>query len=87
VDAVVLDQVPKPGLRHLSDLLPRMEGSGRPTRARRSGIQGASSAPDPSATPTRVVERLLTLAAFEPTVACRRDAERLCDQGLGVFGR
>ena len=36
----------------------------------------------PSATPTHVVERLLTLAVCEPTIGCRQYADRLGDQGF-----
>ena len=36
----------------------------------------------PEATPTHVVERLLTLAVVEPTIGCRQYADRLGDQGF-----
>jgi transposase InsO family protein/molybdenum-dependent DNA-binding transcriptional regulator ModE len=38
----------------------------------------------PSATPTHVVERLLTLAVLEPTIGCRQYADRLSDQGFVI---
>jgi transposase InsO family protein len=38
----------------------------------------------PQATPTHVVERLLTLAVLEPTIGCRRYADRLGDQGFVI---
>ena len=38
----------------------------------------------PSATPTHVVERLLTLAVVEPTIGCRQYADRLFDQGFVI---
>ena len=38
----------------------------------------------PSATPTHVVERLLTLAVVEPTIGCRQYADRLGDQGFSI---
>jgi len=38
----------------------------------------------PSATPTHVVERLLTLAVLEPTVGCRQYTDRLGDQGFVI---
>jgi len=38
----------------------------------------------PSATPTHVVERLLTLAVLEPTIGCRQYADRLGDQGFAI---
>ena len=38
----------------------------------------------PSATPTHVVERLLTLAVLEPTIGCRQYADRLGDQGFVI---
>ena len=38
----------------------------------------------PSATPTHVVERLLTLAVLEPTIGCRQYADRLGDQGFSI---
>ena len=37
-----------------------------------------------SATPTHVVERLLTLAVLEPTIGCRQYADRLCDAGFVI---
>jgi hypothetical protein len=38
----------------------------------------------PEATPTHVVERLLTLAVLEPTIGCRRYADRLEDEGFSI---
>ena len=38
----------------------------------------------PEATPTHVVERLLTLAVLEPTIGCRQYADRLDDQGFSI---
>jgi transposase InsO family protein len=38
----------------------------------------------PSATPTHVVERLLTLAVLEPTIGCRQYADRLGDAGFVI---
>jgi transposase InsO family protein len=38
----------------------------------------------PEATPTHVVERLLTLAVLEPTIGCRQYADRLGDQGFSI---
>ena len=38
----------------------------------------------PSATPTHVVERLLTLAVLEPTIGCRQYADHLGDQGFAI---
>ena len=38
----------------------------------------------PSATPTHVLERLLTLAVLEPTIGCRQYADRLGDQGFAI---
>lgn len=38
----------------------------------------------PSATPTHVVERLLTLAVLEPTIGCRQYADRLADHGFVI---
>ena len=38
----------------------------------------------PSATPTHVHERLLTLAVLEPTICCRQYADRLGDQGFVI---
>ena len=38
----------------------------------------------PDATPTHVVEALLTLAVLQPTVGCRRYADLLADQGFSV---
>ena len=38
----------------------------------------------PQATPTHVVERLLTLAVLEPTIGCRQYADRLGDQGFVI---
>jgi transposase InsO family protein len=38
----------------------------------------------PMATPTHVVERLLTLAVVEPTIGCRQYADRLDDLGFSI---
>jgi transposase InsO family protein len=38
----------------------------------------------PEATPTHVIEALLTLAVTVPTVGCRQYADRLADQGLSI---
>jgi transposase InsO family protein len=38
----------------------------------------------PEATPTHVVETLLTLAVLEPTLGCRQYADRLGDQGFSI---
>jgi transposase InsO family protein len=38
----------------------------------------------PEATPTHVIEALLTLAALEPTIGCRQYADRLGDQGFSI---
>ncbi|MCA1713410.1 MAG: DDE-type integrase/transposase/recombinase [Actinobacteria bacterium] len=38
----------------------------------------------PTATPTHVVERLLTLAVTEPTIGARRYADRLADAGFAI---
>jgi transposase InsO family protein len=38
----------------------------------------------PNATPTHVVEALLTLAVLQPTLGCRQLADRLADRGLVV---
>ena len=38
----------------------------------------------PEATPTHVVERLLTLAVVEPTIGCRQYADRLDDPGFSI---
>jgi transposase InsO family protein len=38
----------------------------------------------PEATPTHVLERLLTLAVLEPTIGCRQYADRLGDQGFSI---
>jgi transposase InsO family protein len=38
----------------------------------------------PEATPTHVVETLLTLAVVEPTIGCRQYADRLGDRGFSV---
>ncbi|MGH9466453.1 MAG: DDE-type integrase/transposase/recombinase, partial [Terriglobales bacterium] len=38
----------------------------------------------PGATPTHVVEELLTLAVLEPTIGCRQYADRLCDRGFCI---
>ena len=35
----------------------------------------------PNATPTHVVEELLTLAVIEPTIGCRQYADRLAERG------
>ena len=38
----------------------------------------------PSATPTHVVERLLTMAVLEPTIGCRQYADRLGEAGFVI---
>jgi transposase InsO family protein len=38
----------------------------------------------PEATPTHVVEALLTLAVSQPTIGCRQYADRLGDQGFSI---
>lgn len=38
----------------------------------------------PNATPTHIVEELLTLAVIEPTIGCRQYADRLSDRGLVI---
>ena len=38
----------------------------------------------PNATPTWVVDELLTLAVAEPTLGCRRYADRLADRGFAI---
>jgi hypothetical protein len=38
----------------------------------------------PEATPTHVVEALLTLAVVEPTIGCRHYADRLGDRGFAI---
>jgi transposase InsO family protein len=38
----------------------------------------------PEATPTHVIEALLTLAVVEPTIGCRQYADRLGDQGFSI---
>ena len=38
----------------------------------------------PEATPTHVVQALLTLAVVEPTIGCRQYADRLWDQGFAM---
>jgi transposase InsO family protein len=38
----------------------------------------------PNATPTHVIEVLLTLAVLQPTLGCRQLADRLADRGLSV---
>ena len=38
----------------------------------------------PEATPTHVVEALLTMAVVHPTIGCRRYADLLGDQGLSI---
>ena len=38
----------------------------------------------PNATPTHVVEELLTLAVIEPTIGCRQYADRLAERGYQV---
>lgn len=38
----------------------------------------------PNATPTHVINELLTLAVIEPTLGCRQYADRLCDRGYIV---
>lgn len=38
----------------------------------------------PNATPTHIVEDLLSLAVIEPTIGCRQYADRLCERGYSV---
>ena len=38
----------------------------------------------PEATPTHVIEALLTLAVIVPTIGCRQYADRLGDQGFSI---
>ena len=38
----------------------------------------------PEATPTHVIEALLTLAVLQPTIGCRQYADRLWDQGFSI---
>ena len=38
----------------------------------------------PDATPTHVIQALLTLAVVEPTIGCRQYADRLGDRGLSI---
>jgi transposase InsO family protein len=38
----------------------------------------------PNATPTHIVEDLLTLAVIEPTIGCRRYADRLAERGYDI---
>ena len=38
----------------------------------------------PNATPTHVVEELLTLAVIEPTIGCRQYADRLAERGYDI---
>ncbi len=38
----------------------------------------------PDATPTHVIQALLTLAVVEPTIGCRQYADRLGDQGFAM---
>jgi hypothetical protein len=38
----------------------------------------------PEATPTHVIEALLTLAVVEPTIGCRQYADRLLDRGFSI---
>jgi transposase InsO family protein len=38
----------------------------------------------PEATPTHVIETLLTLAVTQPTIGCRQYADRLLDQGFSI---
>jgi transposase InsO family protein len=38
----------------------------------------------PGATPTHVIEELLTLAVLEPTIGCRQYADRLGDRGFAI---
>ena len=38
----------------------------------------------PEATPTHVIEALLTLAVLQPTIGCRQYADRLGDQGFSI---
>ena len=54
-------------------------------RARGVDAQGAPRRRScPNATPTHVVEELLTLAVIEPTIGCRQYADRLAERGYGV---
>lgn len=58
-------------------------------RAERYGLEAlvpkARRAPQmPSATPTWVVNELLTLAVTEPTIGCRQYADRLADRGYAI---
>ena len=58
-------------------------------RAERYGLEAlvpkARRAPQmPSATPTWVVNELLTLAVTEPTIGCRQYADRLADRGYDI---
>jgi len=58
-------------------------------RAERYGLEAlvpkARRAPQmPSATPTWVVNELLTLAVTEPTIGCRQYADRLADRGFAI---
>src|SRR5690606_17089867 len=39
---------------------------------------------EPNATPTHVIEELLTLAVIEPTLGCRQLADRLGDRGSSI---
>lgn len=39
---------------------------------------------EPNATPTHVIEELLTLAVLEPTIGCRQYADRLADRGWKI---
>jgi transposase InsO family protein len=39
---------------------------------------------EPNATPTHVIEELLTMAVLEPTIGCRQYADRLADRGYVV---
>jgi transposase len=38
----------------------------------------------PQATPTHVIEELLTMAVLEPTIGCRQYADRLAERGYVV---
>jgi hypothetical protein len=46
--------------------------------------KGRRSPQMPEATPTHVVQALLTLAVVEPTIGCRQYADRLGDQGFAI---
>ena len=49
--------------------------------------QGAPHPQLPNATPTHVVEDLLTLAVIEPTIGCRQYADRLAERGYRIARR